>query len=38
MGNLPAMATFDAIADLPLEIEACEFEGLEVRSAATSNG
>jgi hypothetical protein len=24
------MASFDAIADLPLEIEACEFEGLEV--------
>jgi hypothetical protein len=23
------MASFDAIADLPLEIEACEFEGLE---------
>ena len=24
------MASFDAIADLPLEIEACEFEGLEI--------
>ena len=24
------MATFDAIADLPLEIESCEFEGLEI--------
>jgi L-alanine-DL-glutamate epimerase-like enolase superfamily enzyme len=24
------MASFDAIADLPLEVEACEFEGLEV--------
>jgi hypothetical protein len=24
------MASFDAIADLPLEIESCEFEGLEV--------
>ena len=24
------MTTFDAIADLPLEIESCEFEGLEV--------
>jgi len=25
-----AMASFDAIADLPLEIESCEFEGLEL--------
>ncbi|HSC21774.1 MAG TPA: hypothetical protein VLC07_08595, partial [Solirubrobacterales bacterium] len=24
------MASFDAIADLPLEIESCEFEGLEI--------
>lgn len=24
------MASFDAIADLPLEVESCEFEGLEV--------
>jgi hypothetical protein len=24
------MASFDAIADLPLEVEACEFEGLEI--------
>ena len=28
--RLGAMASFDAIADLPLEIEACEFEGLGV--------
>jgi hypothetical protein len=25
------MASFDAIADLPLEIESCEFEGLELK-------
>ena len=31
------MATYDAIADLPLTIESCEFEGLESRSAS-SNG
>lgn len=24
------MASFDAIADLPLEIESCGFEGLEI--------
>jgi hypothetical protein len=24
------MATFDAIADLPLQVESCEFEGLEI--------
>jgi L-alanine-DL-glutamate epimerase-like enolase superfamily enzyme len=27
------MASFDAIADLPLEIETCEFEGLEISLA-----
>ena len=32
------MASFDAIADLPLEIEGCEFEGLELTIPATSNG
>src|SRR5829696_8142721 len=24
------MASYDAIADLPLEVESCEFEGLEI--------
>ncbi|MEX2107231.1 MAG: hypothetical protein WD810_10070 [Solirubrobacterales bacterium] len=28
------MASFDAIADLPLEIESCEFEGLEIAFGA----
>ncbi|MDX6636005.1 MAG: hypothetical protein QOF06_2208 [Solirubrobacterales bacterium] len=28
------MASFDAIADLPLEIESCEFEGLEITAGS----
>ena len=31
------MASYDAIKDLPLEVEECSFEGLEFASA-NSNG
>ncbi len=32
------MASYDAIEDLPLEIEDCAFEGLELSDRASSNG
>ena len=32
------MATFDALADLPLEVDGYELEGLELQRPASSNG